>query len=100
MDEEVFKINQKMDNATETLQDSDDQVAELQEQVVGFENSIADLTREIQCLNLQKDGVTTQINNIRNLVPPILEIKDKASFQLGDLIRRRKDHSSIAMVGH
>lgn len=45
-------------------------------------------------LTLQKNEVTGQINNVRNLVPPIPEIKDKASLQLMDLERHREDRST------
>lgn len=51
-DEETCKIHKSMDNVNETLQKSDDQLVELQEQMTGFENSIAELTKEIESLTL------------------------------------------------
>lgn len=44
-----------MDRISETLQDSEDQIAELQTLAASFENSVVDFNEELICLSSQKE---------------------------------------------
>lgn len=54
LDAETLEANQMIDNINEALQNSEDQVAELQTRVARFEGSIADHNQELESLKQQK----------------------------------------------
>lgn len=50
----TFEIYQRLGNIDETLQESEDQISELQTPVARFESSIIDLNEELEHLQPQK----------------------------------------------